>query len=99
MRQIFILYSVISILVIAMIGFFWTTFLWFYILVIPLILTGIYDITQTKHTLWRNYPLMARWRWFMEALRVPMHQYFVEPETGGAPTNRMFRSVVYTALG
>ncbi len=95
MRQIFLLYSVISILVIALIGHFWPLFLWAFVLVIPLVLLGLYDMTQSKHTLWRNFPLMARWRWIMEALRVPMHQYFVETETGGAPTNRMFRSVVY----
>lgn len=95
MRQTFLLYSVISILAIALISVFWPVFLWIFALLIPLILVGIYDMTQTKHTLWRNFPLMARWRWIMEALRGPMHQYFIEPETGGAPTNRMFRSVVY----
>jgi len=31
----------------------------------------------------------------MEALRGPMHQYFIESETDGAPTNRMFSSVIY----
>ena len=95
MRQLFILYSVISVLLTAFIGSFWPLFLWAFVLIIPLLLVGFYDMTQTKHSLWRNYPLMARWRWVMEALRGPMHQYFVEPETGGAPTNRMFRSVVY----
>ena len=95
MRQIFMLAAVISLIAIAIIGVFWSVFLWAYIMVIPLVLIGIYDMTQTKHSLWRNFPLMARWRWIMEALRVPMHQYFIEPETGGAPTNRMFRSVVY----
>jgi len=95
MRQKFILSSVISILVIIMTAFFWPTFLWAFALVLPLIFIGIYDMIQTKHSLWRNYPLLARWRWIMEALRGPMHQYFIEAETGGAPTNRMFRSVVY----
>jgi len=95
MRQVFILYSVISIILVALISSFWPLFLWAFALLIPLLLVGFYDMSQTKHSLWRNYPLMARWRWIMEALRGPMHQYFVEPETGGAPTNRMFRSVVY----
>ena len=95
MRRIFILYSVISFLVIAIIAVVWPKVLWLYILLIPLVSLGTYDLIQTRHTLLRNYPLMAHWRWIMEALRVPMHQYFIEPETGGAPTNRMFRSVVY----
>ena len=95
MRQAFILYSIICILIIALLVNFWPSFLWLYGLIIPPIITGFYDMYQTKHSLWRNYPLMARWRWVMEALRGPMHQYFIEPETGGSPTNRMFRSLVY----
>ncbi len=95
MRQTFIFYSIIILLVIAILANFWPLVLWTYILIIPLVLLGFYDMSQIKHSLWRNYPLMARWRWIMEALRGPMHQYFVEPETGGEPTNRMFRSLVY----
>ncbi|MFK5892947.1 MAG: FMN-binding glutamate synthase family protein [Pseudomonadota bacterium] len=95
MRQIFILYSLICIFVTAFLGSFWASFFWLYIIIIPLLLIGLYDMNQRKHTLWRNYPLIARWRWIMEALRGPMHQYFIEPDTGGSPTNRMFRSLVY----
>ena len=74
---------------------YWSQFLWLYLLIIPSIAIGLYDLNQSKHSLWRNYPLLAHWRWIMEALRGPMHQYFIETETGGAPTNRMFRSVIY----
>jgi len=95
MRHIFIIFSIVSIMLIALISTIQIFFLWLYVLLLPLILIGIYDMHQSKHSLWRNYPLIARWRWIMEALRVPMHQYFIEPETGGSPTNRMFRSVVY----
>ncbi len=90
MHKLFIQSAIISSIIIALTGFFWL-----YALLLPLILLGIYDINQKKHSLWRNYPVLAHWRWIMEALRVPMHQYFIEPETGGSPTNRMFRSVVY----
>jgi len=95
MRQQFLLYSVVIILIIAIIGSFWSFMYWLYVLLAPFLLIGLYDMTQASHSLWRNYPLLARWRWIMEALRGPMHQYFIEPETGGSPSNRMFRSVVY----
>jgi glutamate synthase domain-containing protein 2 len=95
MRQIFILFAILSIIAIAFLASFQLNFLWAYTLIIPMILIGFYDMFQSKHSLWRNYPLIARWRWIMEALRGPMHQYFIEPETGGEPTNRMFRSLVY----
>ena len=95
MRQIFILCSIISVVIVALISFFRPVFLYSLILLLPVIAAGLYDMYQTQHTLWRNYPLMAHWRWIMEALRGPMHQYFIETDTGGAPTSRMFRSVVY----
>ena len=95
MRPIFIWSAFISSVFIALLSIFLPFVLWFYIFLLPLIVLGIYDMSQKKHTLWRNYPVLAHWRWVMEALRVPMHQYFIEPETGGSPTNRMFRSVVY----
>ena len=95
MRHIFILYSILSLLIVALLASFWPLALWFYSILIPLLLVGLYDMYQIRHSLWRNYPLIARWRWIMEALRGPLHQYFIEPETGGEPTNRMFRSLVY----
>ncbi|RKZ93793.1 MAG: FMN-binding glutamate synthase family protein [Gammaproteobacteria bacterium] len=95
MRQLFILYSIAGILVIALLSSFRPVFLWAFILLLPLIFIGTYDLIQTRHTLWRNFPLISHWRWIMEALRVPMQQYFIESDNSGAPTNRMFRSVVY----
>ena len=58
-------------------------------------LIAIYDSIQTKHTLWRNFPLFARGRWLAETLRPPIRQYFIESETDGTPIPRMFRSVIY----
>ena len=35
----------------------------------PLLLVALYDVMQSHHSLRRNYPLIARIRWFFEALR------------------------------
>lgn len=61
----------------------------------PFILLGIYDIVQTKHTVWRNYPVFGHIRWLMEDLRPMIQQYFIESDLDGSPINRVFRSVVY----
>ncbi|MEH6358165.1 MAG: FMN-binding glutamate synthase family protein [Pseudomonadales bacterium] len=52
-------------------------------------------MNQTKHAIWRTFPLTGRGRWIMEFLRPFLRQYFFESEIDGAPINRMFRSVIY----
>ncbi|MFK5949005.1 MAG: FMN-binding glutamate synthase family protein [Methylococcales bacterium] len=61
----------------------------------PLILLGLFDTVQTKHTLWRNYPIFGHIRWLMEEMRPMIQQYFIESDLDGSPINRVFRSVVY----
>jgi len=95
MRQLFLLYSIINLLAVGLIAFFWSHFLWLYLLLIPLITHGLYDLNQSHHSLWRNYPILTHRLWIMEALCSPIHQYFIESDTGGAPTNRMFCSIIY----
>ncbi len=55
----------------------------------------LYDTIQTKHTLRKNYPFLARFRYLFEAVRPEFRQYFFEGETDGKPFNRRQRSIVY----
>lgn len=56
---------------------------------------GVYDLVQTRHTLWRNYPIIGRLRWVAEELRPFFRSYIVESETEGRPFNHEERSMVY----
>ncbi|MFK7828343.1 MAG: FMN-binding glutamate synthase family protein [Congregibacter sp.] len=67
----------------------------FFLLVLTSIAIGVYDMQQTEHSIRRNFPVLGRGRWFMEALRPFIRQYLLESDTDGAPINRMFRSMVY----
>ena len=58
-------------------------------------LTGIYDLAQTRHTIWRNFPLTGRIRWLGEALRPFLRAYIVESETEGRPFDHETRAMVY----
>ena len=62
---------------------------------IVLILIAIWDIMQTKHSLRRNYPIMAHLRFMLEKIRPEIRQYFLESETDGTPFNRNKRAIVY----
>ena len=63
---------------------------------IPLILMGLYDMYQSKHTIKRNFPLLGRMRYLLEDLGPEMRQYFIETDTEGKPFNRLQRSMVYS---
>lgn len=76
-------------------SFSWPAIIWLYLLIVPITLLGFYDMNQTKHALWRTFPVVGRGRWFMEAVRPFIRQYFFESETDGVPINRMFRTVIY----
>ncbi|SHM77125.1 FMN-binding glutamate synthase family protein [Polaribacter sp. KT 15] len=58
-------------------------------------LIAIYDSLQTKHSLLRAFPLVARLRWFFEEERDKIQQYFIEDNLNGTPINREKRSIVY----
>lgn len=65
--------------------------------VIGLILLGIavYDVVQKRHTLLRNYPVIAHMRFLLEMVRPEIQQYFIESDTSEDPISRIYRNVVY----
>ncbi len=95
MRNDFKYFSVISITLTLAIAYYWQPFLWFFVVLMPLILLGIYDMYQTKHAIMRTFPLVGRGRYWMEWLRPKIYQYFVESDIDGRPFNRTERSIVY----
>jgi len=62
---------------------------------LSLFLLTISDIIQVKHSLKRNFPLLAQLRWVFESERPKIQQYFVEDNLNGKPYNREQRSIIY----
>jgi glutamate synthase domain-containing protein 2 len=56
---------------------------------------GVRDITQTKRSILRNYPISGHARYIMEELRPKIRQYFFEGEKDGRPFPRDKRSLAY----
>jgi len=94
-RQIFILLSLISLAGIAIYYPFNHNILWALVLVGPLIIIGLVDIFQKKHTIRRNYPVVGNIRYLLESIRPEIMQYFIENDREGRPINRLFRSLIY----
>jgi glutamate synthase domain-containing protein 2 len=55
----------------------------------------VHDITQKKHTVLRNFPLIGRLRYFFETLGEYFRQYFFLNDREEMPFNRATRSWVY----
>lgn len=68
---------------------------WFIGFLIPVILLGIYDLVQKKHTILRNFPVLGHVRFFLEFLRPEIQQYFIASDEDELPFNREMRSLVY----
>lgn len=61
-----------------------------------LALVAFYDVfIQKKHTLLHNFPVIARFRYFMEELGPPLRQYIVANDTDERPYDRTTRAWVY----
>jgi len=60
-----------------------------------LIVAIVHDVTQKKHTVLRNYPVIGRLRFFFENLGEYFRQYFFAGDRDEMPFNRATRGWVY----
>jgi len=60
-----------------------------------LVALGVFDLTQTKRSLLRSYPVIGHLRYMLEFVRPEIRQYFLESDTEATPFSRSQRSVVY----
>jgi glutamate synthase domain-containing protein 2 len=65
-------------------------------IVVALIGVGIYDLTQKKHSILRNYPVIGHMRFLLEGIRPELQQYFIERNYDGRPYDRDTRTTIYT---
>jgi glutamate synthase domain-containing protein 2 len=63
--------------------------------IIGLAFVFISDITQKKHSVLRNYPIIGRFRYFFEQLGEYFRQYFFAGDRDEMPFNRATRAWVY----
>ena len=68
---------------------------WFFGLLAPLIILGIYDYFQTKHSILRNFPVLGHIRFILEFIRPEIRQYFISDDENERPFSRELRTVVY----
>lgn len=94
-RQGFVYLSMASSLAVLITSFIWPSIMWLFIIILPVIALGTYDIIQRKRTVLRLYPVIGRFRYMLEYVRPEIQQYFIETDTNGMPISREFRTLVY----
>ncbi len=94
-RRIFVLLSVFSLALIGGLSLLWPSVLGALVVVVPIVLIGLWDMLQTRHTIRRNFPVVGNVRYLLESIRPEIQQYFIELNTNGRPFSREQRSVVY----
>jgi hypothetical protein len=67
------------------------------LLFLAVVVTYIFDITQTKTAIRRNYPVIGHFRYFFEHLGEFFRQYFFAMDREELPFNRAQRGWVYRA--
>jgi glutamate synthase domain-containing protein 2 len=95
MRMLFVLLSSAVLVAILAASFFHPEFLVALVFAGPIVIIGIVDMCQTRHSIRRNFPVIAHFRYILEAIRPEINQYFIESNTDGRPFSREQRSVVY----
>ncbi len=76
------------------VGLFLFTFLF---MIVSIVVMYVVDVTQTKQTIRRNYPVLGRFRYFFEHMGEFFRQYFFSMDREEMPFNRAQRSWCYQA--
>jgi len=95
MVRTFFLVSFLVFLALGVGGAFVSWLLLGFVPAVALFLLGLRDLTQKRHAVLRNFPVLGHFRYLLELIRPEINQYFVESDTDGRPYNREQRSVAY----
>jgi len=60
-----------------------------------LTLLGLHNLTQTRHAVLRNYPVIGNIRYLVEGIRPEIRQYLLESDRERVPFSRDQRALVY----
>ena len=73
----------------------WNWWIWLWIVLGLLAIVVIYDLTQTKHAILRNFPIVGHFRYMLEAIGPELRQYIVTSNNEERPFSRDERRWVY----
>ncbi|MGN6278961.1 MAG: FMN-binding glutamate synthase family protein [Sphingomonas sp.] len=94
-RNILFWLSLAATIALVALGVLHRAWLWGLIVTLPVLLIATIDLIQRHHSLRRNYPASARFRWLFEWLWPFLRSYIVESDLDGRPYSHDERALVY----
>ena len=88
--------TVLCLVVMPIVPDWWRPTLWIMAAVFGFLsLVGLKDVTQTRHAVLKNYPVIGHVRYSFEKIRPEIRQYLLEGEEDEVPFSREQREIVY----
>ena len=94
-RYSLLVYTGIASVVLLLLTIYFKIFGIFFILSLTLFGVAVWDFSQKKRSILSNFPLLGRFRFFLESIRPELRQYYWESDDDEVPYSRNQRSMVY----
>ncbi|WP_137403868.1 FMN-binding glutamate synthase family protein [Echinicola rosea] len=95
MRYLFYNITIILVVFFGILAYYYEQWIWAFLIIGPIVIIGIYNRFQKRHTILRNFPILGYFRYFFEMISPEIQQYFIERTTDGKPFSRNHRALVY----
>lgn len=95
MRHRFFLYGIPLFILSAILAWFFHGWIWLPVVIGILLLIGIVDASQNRHSVLKNFPVLGHLRYFFEFISPEIQQYFIERNIDGKPFSREHRTIAY----
>lgn len=95
MRHFFFVFGISAFIISLAIYIYFKVGLFLVVILLILLIIGIANSIQTKHTILRNFPVLGYFRYLLEMIAPEIQQYFIERSTDGKPFSRNQRSLIY----
>ncbi len=94
-RYSLLVYTGISTVTLLILSFFFKFLILFTFISGVLFAVSLWDFFQKKRSILSNFPLLGRFRFFLESIRPELRQYYWESDDDEVPYSRNQRSMVY----
>jgi hypothetical protein len=74
-RKLFVIFSITAVIATLLLARHWPNTYGFFLIILPLVALGIYDMRQRNHTILRLYPVIGHLRFLFESIRPEIQQF------------------------
>jgi len=95
MRPYFIIVSILVIvlgILLTIVDILWA---WSFIIIVPFLVLGLYDVLQKQNNIWRNYPWIGHLKSLLVDNRDIAQNWLLENDREGMPFNNIQRNIIY----